>query len=268
MAPISHMLGCRIGPLILMATAILTCCRPARAAAVLEDVIEKTYVIDPRARVSIQNDEGSIQIYGADINELKMQAIKRAYNAERLAKISINVSVRPGEISIDTQYPPKPKWGWSDRSGTVDYIIILPWTCDVTRLELGNGEVVLEDMRGDNVHANLGNGRLYGHNCFSDLHVSVANGGLDIGYDWWETHRFSVDAQIVNGNARVFIPGEAAFRLAAASVNGHVASDFIEKEDRRQNGPTTVEALIGGPSETDIKIRAINGNIKIAEANP
>jgi hypothetical protein len=261
------MRGCRLAILIVVAATISPLYQRAKSAAILEDIIEKNYAIGPTARVSIQNDEGSIQIYGADINELKMQAIKRAYNAERLAQISIQVSVRPGEISIDTQYPPKPKWGWSDRSGTVDYIIILPWTCDITRLELGNGEVVLEQMRGGNVHAKLGSGRLYGHNCFSDLHISVSNGGLDVGYDWWETHKFSIDAQIVNGNARLFIPGEAAFHLKAASVNGHVASDFTEKEDRPQHA-TSIDAVVGGASETDLKIRAINGNIKIAEANP
>jgi len=239
-----------------------------KAAAILEDVIEEAYAIEPTAKVSIRDDDGSIFIYGADTKEMKIEAIKRAYNPERLAKISVNVSVRPGDVSIETQHPPSPKWGWSDRSGTVDYVIVLPWTCDISRLELGNGEVVVDGMRGRNVHVNLGNGRLFGHNCFSDLQVSVANGGLDIEYDWWETHRFSVDAQIVNGNARASIPGDAAFHLSAASVNGHVASDFTEQENRRQDLVSNIDISIGGASEAEVKIRAINGSVKIEEVNP
>jgi hypothetical protein len=239
-----------------------------KPATVLEDVIEKTYALAPTAKVNIRNDDGSIQIYGADIAEMKMQAIKRAYNPERLAKISVDVSARPGEVSIDTRYPPKPKWGWSDRSGTVDYVIVLPWTCDISRLELGKGEVLVDGMRGDNVHVAMGSGRLFGHNCFTDLYLAVGDGGLDLGYDWWETHKFSVDAQIVNGNARALIPGEAAFHLSASSVNGHVASDFTEKEQRRQNPVSKIDMVIGGQSDTEIKIRAVNGSIKIAEAAP
>jgi hypothetical protein len=240
----------------------------ARPAAVLEDVIEKTYAVEPTVKFSIRNDEGSIFIYGSDVAEMKMQAIKKAYNRDRLAKISVNVSAQSGEVSIDTQYPPKPKWGWSDRSGTVDYVIVLPWTCHISRLELGNGEILVDGMRGDNVHANLGNGRMFGHNCFTDLHLSVAKGGLDIVYDWWETHKFSVNAQIANGNVRVLIPGEASFHLSAASVTGHVASDFTEQEQRRQEGFSKVDTVINGESEVELKIHADDGNIKIEEANP
>ena len=239
-----------------------------RAAPILEETIEKSYPISTTASVSIQNTDGSIWVYGADITELRVQAIKRAYTAERLREITVNISVQSGQVSIDTQYPPKPKWGLSDRSGTVDYVIVLPWTCNISRLDLTNGEVLVEGMRGDEVHANLANGRLYGHNCFTDLHVAVANGGLDVGYDWWETHKFLLDARIENGNARAFIPGDAAFHLLAASVNGKVASDFTEKENRKAGGQRKIDMLVGGESPTEIKIHATNGNIKVAETYP
>src|SRR3977135_2863105 len=87
---------------------------------VVEDVVEKTYPIDPGATVSIRNVDGSIRIYGADIKELRVQAIKKAYSAERLSKIAVNISVQPDAASIETVFPSRPKWGFSDRSGTVD----------------------------------------------------------------------------------------------------------------------------------------------------
>ena len=178
------MLNRALGILILAAIGLpVSICR---ADPVLEETIEKSYSIEPTAKLSIRNSDGSIRIYGDDTKEMKVQAIKRAYNAERLSRISVNVSVKPGEVSIDTQHPPKPKRAWSDRSGTVDYVIVLPWTCAISQIDLTNGELVVEGMRGSEAHANLGNGRLYGRNCFTDLHVSVANGGLDVGYDWWE----------------------------------------------------------------------------------
>jgi hypothetical protein len=254
--------------LILLLIALWIPCSPAETDRALEDVFEQAYPVAPNASFSIRNADGSIRIYGADIAEMKVQAIKKAYSAERLSKIAVSVSVQPDTVSIDTHSPPKPKWGFFDRSGTVDYVIILPWFCNISRLELTNGEVVVEGMRGDNVHASLVNGRLFGHNCFTDLHLAVTNGALDVAYDWWEEHRFSVNAEITNGNARAFIPGDASFRLLASSVNGHVASEFVEKQDRQRAGASRIDLMVGGNSETEVKINAINGGIRITEVNP
>src|ERR1700730_241960 len=235
---------------------------------VVEDVVEKTYPIDPGAALSIRNVDGSIRIYGADIKELRIQAIKKAYSAERLAKIGVNISVQPGAASIDTAFPPRAKWSFSDRSGTAVYIVGLPQFCVIARMELTNGEVVIEGMRGKNVHASLANGRLFGHNCFGNVHLAVANGGLDVGYHWWEHRPFSINAEIVNGNARAFIPGEASFHLLATSVNGHVASDFSDKQDRHLDGVAKIDTTIGGASEANVDIHATNGSVRIVEANP
>src|SRR5215472_12907570 len=83
----------------------------AHAADEVEEIIEKDYPLDPTARFTLQNDDGSVLIYGANIAEMKLRAVKRAYSQERLDKINVNVAVRPGEISVSTGYPPKPRWG-------------------------------------------------------------------------------------------------------------------------------------------------------------
>jgi hypothetical protein len=117
------------------------------------------------------------------------------------------------------------------------------------------------------VHANLTNGRLFAHNCFGDLHLAVINGGLDVIYDWWEQGRFSVEADIVNGNARAFIPGDASFHLMAEARNGKIATDFGAQKERNDGEVTKIDTVIGTAAATDIKIRATDGNIKIVETN-
>jgi hypothetical protein len=240
----------------------------AQEEGVVEEIVEQNYRIDPGATLSIRNTDGSIRIYGANIPELRLHAVKKAYRHERLQQIHVDVSAQSNAVSIETRFPPKPKWGFSDRSGTVDYILILPQFCSISRLELINGEVLIEGMRGNNVHANLVNGRLFGHNCFGDVHLAVTNGGLDVGYHWWEHRPFSVNVDVVNGNARAFIPSEASFHLLATSVNGHVASDFSDKQDRQRDGVTTIDTTVGGASEANVNIHATNGSVRIVEANP
>lgn len=235
---------------------------------IVEETFHQTCKVDPDARISVKNLEGSIRIYGSDTNEVKIEATKQAYDDARLDKIVIHVAAEPNSVSIDTVYPPKPKLGLSDRSGTVDYVIYVPQSCTIPRLELGTGEIVIEGMRGGEVSANLVNGRLYERNCFGAHQLFVANGGLDFAYDWWEKGEFSVDAKIVNGNARAFFPAEAAFHLLATTDDGNVSSDFSEQEERHRGPSQKLDTVVGGPSSMVIKIHATNGNIKVTEANP
>jgi hypothetical protein len=197
---------------------------------------------------------------------MKLRAIKRAYSQERLNKIDVNVAVRPGEISVKTGYPPKPKWGLFDRSGTVDYVIVLPWRCQVQQVELGNGDVLIEGMRGNEVHAQVNNGRLFGRNCFTDLHASIGNGEVDVAYEWWETHHIGLETNVAAGSTFISIPRDAQFRLLAATANGNIFSDFSSLEDQMQRGPSKVNLLVGNVPNADMQIRAVDGSIKIKES--
>lgn len=234
----------------------------------VETVVEQTYPVDPSAGISIKNTDGSIRIYGGSTHEIKLQAIKKAYSRERLDKISVAVSVQPTAVSIETIYPPQPKWGLFDRSGTVDYNLVVPSSCSISRVELVNGELLVEGMRGGHVQASLVNGRMLDHNCFADCHFLVENGGLDVAYDWWEHRKFLVDARVINGNARAFIPGDAAFHLLAATVHGKIASDFLEKENRQGQLVQKVDAIIGADSGATLQMQATTGDIGITEVNP
>ncbi len=235
---------------------------------VVAETFSKICPADGNVRITIQNMDGSIRIYGADTKEVRIEAIKQAYGQERLKKIAINVADRPDSISIETMYPPRPKWGFSDRSGTVDYILVVPQTATIARLELTNGEVLIDGMRTGKVNANLVNGRLFDHNGFGQHELFVANGGLDIGFDWWEERKFSVAARIVNGNARAFIPSESDFHLLAVSADGNVTNDFSEQADRHGEALQKIDAQIGEPSDVVIQINATHGNINVVEANP
>src|ERR1700730_8352336 len=90
----------------------------------LEEVVEQTYPLDPAATVRITNGDSSIRVYGAPTTEIKIEAIKKAYSPERLRQISVNVSARRDSVSIETNFPSTKSWGFADRSGTVDYILV------------------------------------------------------------------------------------------------------------------------------------------------
>ena len=193
---------------------------------VLEEVSEKVYTVEPSANISIHNYDGAILVYGSDVNEVRVRSLKRAYSHERLNQIGIDVSAKPGAVSITAKAPPQPKWAFSDHSGTVDCTIVVPATASISALDLNAGEVLLDSMRGPEVHARLGDGRIFARNCFTNLDLTVNRGTLALSYEWWQSEKFSAQATMIQGNAWVWLPSEAAFHLLARAAHGKIANDF------------------------------------------
>jgi hypothetical protein len=237
---------------------------------VLEEVSEKVYTVEPDANVSIQNRHGAILVYGSDTNEMRVRAIKKAYSRERLNQIAIDVFTKPGVVSVITKFPPHPKWVLSDRSGTVDYTVVVPAIASISTLDLSAGEILLDSMRGREVRARLTDGRIFARNCFTNLDLTMNRGSLTLSYDWWEEEKFSAKAAITQGNAWVFLPTDAAFHLFADAAHGKIANDFNDlpvSADALTKG-MKVDHVVNGGGQTTIEIKVEKGNIKIAEANP
>lgn len=237
---------------------------------VLEETFERLYTIEPTAEITVQNRDGAILIYGSNTNEMRVQAMKKAYSRERLEQIAIDVSVQPTSVSINVKRPPKPMWALFDRSGTVDCTIVIPSTASISQLRLDAGEVIVDGMHGRSVHAWLGDGRIFVHNCFADTDLALQRGNLSLSYEWWNPGMFSVRADIAQGNGWASLPSNAAFHLVAEAAHGKISNDFDDPAGAR---PVFAEAakidmLVHGGGQAAIKIRTANGDVKIMEANP
>jgi hypothetical protein len=237
---------------------------------VLEEVIEKVYTVEPDANVSIQNRYGAVLVYGSDDNEMRVRCVKKAYSHERLNQIAVDISTKPGAVSIITKFPPQPKWALSDRSGTVDYTVVVPATANISALDLNAGEVFLESMRGPEVRARLDDGRIFARNCFTNLDLTMKRGTLTLTYDWWEQEKFSAQVDVGQGNAWVFLPTDTGFHLLARTAHGKIANDFnnVPLTANSSAPEIKIDQIINGGGSATIEIRVDKGNIKIAEANP
>jgi len=237
---------------------------------VLEEVAEQVYPIYPRANISIHNYDGAILVYGSDVNEVRVRSLKRAYSHERLNQIAIDVSIKPGAVSITAKVPPQPKWAFLDHSGTVDWTIVVPATASISALDLNAGEVLLDSMHGREVHARLGDGRIFARNCFTNLDLTMHRGTLTVGYDWWEQEEFSTHVNVGQGNAWFFLPSAAGFHLLARAAHGKIANDFnnVPLTANSSVPEMNIDQIINGGGAATINVRVEKGDIKIAEANP
>jgi hypothetical protein len=244
-------------------------CRP-ESDGVLEESFEQLYTIQPNTDLSIRNGDGAILVYGSNINEIRVQATKKAYGRMQLKGIAIDVSVQPTSVSINVKIPPKPRWAFFDRSGTVDCTIVVPATTNISQLSLEAGEVLVDGMRGRSVHAKLGDGRMIVHNCFTDTELALQRGNLTISYEWWERGTFSIQANITQGSAWAFLPSQAAFHLVAETAYGRIANDFDDPAVARPASAeaTKIDMLARDGGKAAIKMRTAHGDIKIMEENP
>ena len=233
------------------------------AAQPLEEIVDQHFDVDADATLRVQNTDGSIRVYAAEAPVITVQAIKKAYNTERLRGIRVETKATPSSVAITTSFPPR-KNAVSDRSGTVDYIIVVPQTARISQLELTNGEILVEGLRnGGNAKARLVNGWMIGRNCFGSLDFTVDTGRLDIVYDWWENHEFAIKALNHRGHVHAIFPSQASLNLSATATEGRVANGFGNKKTGPGDIVHSIAEVIGPNAQTSVALEARRGNIRI-----
>jgi len=242
-------------------------CGP-RVETELTEAISQTYQIDPSGSLSIRNANGSIVIRDTEASEVRLQAVKKANSSEQLSSVHINVASQPDFVSITTDFlQPKNKALFA-ASGTVDYIVSVPPTIRLRRVDLDNGKLSIDGMRGEEVQANVVDGQLVIRNCFANSHARIANGTLDLLYDHPDQRQFSVDAQITSGSARVIIPRAGSFHVRAETVTGKITNDFAETVEVNGHTLRKIDMSFGKEAHSEIKLRVTTGDIRIAESKP
>src|SRR5262245_583473 len=130
---------------------LLTSCTP-RVEGPKSEVFEQAYEVDPAAGLSIRNTDGSIVIHGTETAVVKLRAVKKARSSEELKGINITASAGTKAVSITTSFLPQKHKALSSGSRTVDYTIELPSTMNLTRVDLENGNVLIDGMHSEDLH--------------------------------------------------------------------------------------------------------------------
>jgi hypothetical protein len=237
---------------------------PLLANEPLEQVFSNSYPAALDGTLKIENTDGSIRIYGWNEPEIQVEAIKKAYTTERLKEIVIEVTPEAHGIAIKTTLGPKPGWfSFRDRSGLIDYTVMVPMKTKIEELVLANGEVLLEGLQGGSASATIGNGRITAHNCFSDLRLRVARGAIDGFYDWWEKNLFQLNFAIAHGNIRTVIPPDALVKVDAQTVEGNIDTDFDWQPEHADAPGKSLRAGTTTGAAPEMTLRTTSGSIKI-----
>jgi DUF4097 and DUF4098 domain-containing protein YvlB len=228
------------------------------------EVLEKTYAIDPAARLKIRNLRGSISIRGTDTQELRLRATKKTASTTQLEDINVSVAAETGSVSISTTVLPQNKRSPSGGAGTVDYDLVVPRTINIARLELEDGKVFIEGMEGEDVRANVVDGKVTIRKCCANIHLTIANGDLDLSFRDCAQHSFLTDAQLTHGKARILLPRDASVHIRAQTAKGTVSNDFADMVEVNGGSTRKVDLSLGSGALSQLSVGVTTGDIRIA----
>jgi DUF4097 and DUF4098 domain-containing protein YvlB len=235
----------------------------------LTEEFHQTYQIASGGRVSLENINGAVKIQVWERAEVKVDAVKRAYTAERLREAQIKVDASSSRVRIETEYPDS-TLRWTDRDGerhenpaSVEYTLTVPRTINIDEVSLVNGNLNIAGVAGS-VKASSVNGRVTATGLSGPVNLSVVNGRLEATLDRL-TEAGDVSLSAVNGPLVVTLPSDANAVVRASTVHGGISNDF--------NLPVRVGEYVGrnlegriGSGGTDVRLSNVNGPVQIRRA--
>jgi DUF4097 and DUF4098 domain-containing protein YvlB len=230
----------------------------------LTEAFNQTYPLTATGRVSIANINGDVHINAWDRNEVKVDAVKRAYKPERLSEVTIEVTNTADSVMIKTKYPERnltfEKGNRENNPASVEYTLTIPRGARLDSAELVNGSLEIEGVQGD-VHASLVNGRVKAGGLSGEVKLSTVNGGVEANVALLDAAK-GVTLNSVNGSIVLIVPSGASAQVKASTVHGAITNDFgLEVEDGQYVGHSLSGQIgSGGPR---IRLNNVNGSIAI-----
>ena len=232
----------------------------------LSEEFHQTYPLNATGRVSLENVNGNVHISVWDQNEVKVDAIKRAYQRERLDEVRIEVNTTADSVRIRTSYPDRDQT-FNDQEprrynnpASVEYSLTVPRKARLESVELVNGSLEIEGVEGD-VKAASVNGHLTARGLAGEVKLSTVNGGVEAVIARLDESK-PVSLNSVNGSIVLTIPPDANAQIRANTVHGKITNDFgLPVNDGEYVGHDLNGQIgSGGPR---IRLSNVNGSITI-----
>jgi DUF4097 and DUF4098 domain-containing protein YvlB len=230
----------------------------------LTEAFNQTYPLTATGRVSIANVNGDVHISAWDRNEVKVDAVKRAYKPERLNEVTIEVNNTADSVMIKTKYPERNQTfegrNRENNPASVEYTLTIPRGARLDGAELVNGSLDIEGVQGD-VQASLVNGQVKAGGLGGEVKLSTVNGGVEANVTSLDAAK-GVTLNSVNGSIVLIVPSGANAQVRASTVHGPITNEFgLAVEDGQFVGHNLNGQIgSGGPR---IRLNNVNGSIAI-----
>lgn len=239
-------------PAVLLSLALAIAAVPGYA---ISKEFTQSYALQPGGSFELQNVNGTVEVQGWDKDVVEVHAVKTAKLKESdLARVSIDVSARPGAVSVMTRYPQN-----EGVEVAVEYTIRVPHGARVEHLGTVNGTLRVAGVSEvDELRTVNGNIEVY--EADSSVHAHTTNGNVHM-----ELSRVrgvsGTFAETTNGSVVLALPADTQANLEARCLNGN----FLSELPFAMEGSLKPREIRGrlGQGGTPIKLHTINGAIRV-----
>jgi hypothetical protein len=231
--------------------------------AMVREEFHQTYPLAANGRIELENITGAVHVSVWDQNQVKVDAIKRAGDDQRLKDEEIRIDVHPDSISIETRYHEQgDDWHTNHNPGSVEYTLTVPRNARLDEIKLINGALDVTGVAGE-VRASCINGKLVARGLGGRAKLQTINGPLNAEFDRLASQ---LDLSSVNGPVRLTLPSDAKARIEASTVHGGIDNDFGLHTNNHHFVGHDLRGELGGGG-TEIRLRNVNGSIDVRHAS-
>lgn len=229
------------------------------ASASVTENFTATHPLDKDGSLTLDNINGPVEIIGWDRNEVSIEAIKEASDAEGLKRMHIRVDATPAAISIKTEHDKTWKF-WGTFQASVQYKIHVPAKARLEKINTINASITVSGVHGP-VNLDTTNGRIQAMDLRADARLDSVNGSLSAGFSSLKNVR-NVKLESVNGRLEITLPKNADANLSTRTVNG--STSVAQAIKLEKSGKLGVSGQLGKGGAT-IQLETVNGDISIFE---
>jgi DUF4097 and DUF4098 domain-containing protein YvlB len=212
-----------------------------------------SYPLKPGGRLSIDNQNGSIEVSGWDEQTVEIAGEKFANSEQLLEQIKIDISATPDSVTIRT-IRPEVRRG----SSGAKYVIKVPRQTRLDRVVSTNGHLRAQDIQAD-AELKTSNGAIRVYDLGGELAASTTNGSVEV-------TGVTGGAELKTTNGRIRAE-EVRGSLEASTTNGSIAVELVKPEPNRPIRLSTtngsVDARFSELNSNDLRASTTNGSITV-----
>jgi DUF4097 and DUF4098 domain-containing protein YvlB len=199
-----------------------------------------SYPLQPGGRLSIENQNGSIEISGWDEQTVEITGEKYATSEELLRQINIDINAAPDAVTIRTIRP-------QTRRGSMGakYTIRVPRKTRLDRIVSSNGHLRAQAIEAP-ADLKTSNGAIRVYDLGGELSAVTTNGTVEV-----SGVNGGADIRTTNGRIRA---EDVLGALDASTTNGSIAVELVKPEPGR---PVRLNTTNGS---VDARFTELNGN--------
>lgn len=226
----------------------------------ISNTVVQSFDVNENSHFSLENINGGVKISSWSESVIKVEAIISADDQDEFDRVNVKMQQNDEKVTVVTDYEKSSRWG-NNQSARVTYKVWLPAQTNLSKIELVNGSLTIENVAGE-VNAQVVNGSIKATGLASSSEISSVNGSIKVYYQEVSSNLKKIDIETVNGSIKLYLPNTINANLDLETMHGSIKTEFGLSSQKNTFTGNSLQGDIGS-GDVDINMESVNGSIKV-----